>query len=405
MRTLKAIIFDMDGVIIDSEPQHGRAALKVLHKYGADADMSYHEQFIGSSTANMAQKVISDFSLSLSPEELLAELNQAKREIHKEEGYPSLPGICELIPKLAANGWKLAIASSSNPAEINAVVSSLGIRKYFDQLVSSSNVAHPKPAPDTFQLALKKLGVSAEEAIVVEDSSYGVEAAIAAGIACVGYDNPHSGKQDLSRADVLLESFEGLTPSFFLHVWQRKQKIPVTIANTRRLIIRELTVADIPDLYPIYKDPEVAKFIDDIDDYKEMEMAKQAAYIRNVYNFYGYGLWGVFSKTSGGLIGRCGIENHVVDGQDEIMLSYLLDSNHWGYGYALECCRAVFQYAYHALDIDNIVAVIDKENVRSLHTAKNLGMKPEKDLIYKNRDAVLYRIHLTEESSQKGKNR
>ena len=172
MRTLKAIIFDMDGVIIDSEPQHGRAALKVLHKYGADADMSYHEQFIGSSTANMAQKVISDFSLSLSPEELLAELNQAKREIHKEEGYPSLPGICELIPKLAASGWKLAIASSSNPAEINAVVSSLGIRKYFDQLVSSSNVAHPKPAPDTFQLALKKLGVSAEEAIVVEDSSY-----------------------------------------------------------------------------------------------------------------------------------------------------------------------------------------------------------------------------------------
>lgn len=86
MRTLKAIIFDMDGVIIDSEPQHGRAALKVLHKYGADVDMSYHEQFIGSSTANMAQKVISDFSLSLSPEELLAELNQAKRRNPQRRG-------------------------------------------------------------------------------------------------------------------------------------------------------------------------------------------------------------------------------------------------------------------------------------------------------------------------------
>lgn len=115
---------------------------------------------------------------------------------------------------------------------------------------------------------------------------------------------------------------------------------------------------------------------------------------------------GLYSaKHPTGSLDVAGIENHVVDGQDEIMLSYLLDSNHWGYGYALECCRAVFQYAYHALDIDNIVAVIDKENVRSLRTAKNLGMKPEKDLIYKNRDAVLYRIHLTEESSQKGKNR
>lgn len=86
MRTLKAIIFDMDGVIIDSEPQHGRAALKVLHKYGVDADMSYHEQFIGSSTANMAQKVISDFSLSLSPEEAFGGIKSSQTRNPQRRG-------------------------------------------------------------------------------------------------------------------------------------------------------------------------------------------------------------------------------------------------------------------------------------------------------------------------------
>lgn len=391
---LRAVIFDMDGVMVDSEPQHGKAAIEVLKRYGINADMEYHEQFIGSSTENMAKQVVEQNHLSVSPEQLLEELNQAKRDIHRREGYIPLPGIQEMIPLLTHAGFKLAIASSSNPGEIETALKSIKLKKYFDKLVSSSHTEHPKPAPDIYNLVLKELGVNPAEAIVVEDSANGVAAAKAAGLPCVGYVNPHSGNQDLSQADVLLESFEGITPSFFQHIWQRSHGEPVTIANTRRLIIRELIADDIPALYPIYQDPDVAKFIDDIDEYKEKEMAKQEAYIRNVYSFYGYGLWGVFSKTSHGLIGRCGIENQVVDGKEEIMLSYLLDSNHWGYGYALECCKAVLEYAVEELHIHRIVAVIDKENSRSIRTAENLGMKPEKELIYKGRDSILYSIHI-----------
>ncbi|MCH5267358.1 MAG: GNAT family N-acetyltransferase [Lachnospiraceae bacterium] len=391
---LRAIIFDMDGVLVDSEPQHGKASLEVLKRYGINADMEYHEQFIGSSTANMAKQVVEEHHLSVTPEQLLEELNQAKRAIHRKEGYIPLPGIQEMIPLLTQAGIKLAIASSSNPTEIETALKSIHLKKYFDKLISSSHTKHPKPAPDIYELALKELGINASEAIVVEDSENGVASAKAAGLPCVGYVNPHSGKQDLSEADVLLESFEGITPSFYQHIWQRSHGEAVTIANTRRLIIRELVVDDIPALYPIYQDPDVAKFIDDIEEYKEKEIAKQEAYIRNVYSFYGYGLWGVFSKTTQGLIGRCGIENQVIDGKQEIMLSYLLDSDHWGYGYALECCKAVFEYAVDVLHIHRIVAVIDKENSRSIRTAENLGMKPEKELTYKGRDSILYSIKL-----------
>lgn len=391
---LKAVIFDMDGVIIDSEPQHARAAVEVFKNHGIETDTSYHEQFIGSSTKKMAETCIKEFSLDMTTDELLAELIKAKKDYVIREGYIPIPGIKDLIIRLYQSGIRLAIASSSSTAEIEGVVKSLGIKKYFDKLISSSNVEHPKPAPDTFLLALSKLGISAEDAVVIEDSDFGVAAAKAAGIACIGYINPNSGKQSLNDANVLVESFEGLSVKFIENTLLRSQGKPINITSTRRLLIRELSVADIKDIYPIYQDPNIRKYIDNIDDYLETEMEKQKAYIQNVYSFYGYGLWGVFSKTTGGLIGRCGIENHMIDGKEEIMLSYLLDSQHWGYGYAIECCKAVLKYAAEELDIKRIVAVIDYDNSRSIKTAQKIGMTCEKDITYNNRECLLYSIEL-----------
>lgn len=390
---LKAIIFDMDGVIIDSEPQHAQAAMQVFKRHGADADYDYCAGFIGSSTRAMTEDAIRKFGIDTPPEELLREMNAEKKKILKEEGYAILPGVRELIRNLYHNGLRLAIASSSSPSEIENTVKTLGIKKYFTKLISSSHVEHPKPAPDSFLLALKELGVNAKETMVVEDSCFGTQAAKAAGITCVGYVNPHSGQQDLSAADVLLESFEAIDCRFFKNVHMRSNGKPITIADTKRLIIREMSTEDVPNMYEMYKNPEVRKYIPDIDEYLEVEVEKQAAYIRNVYSFYGYGIWGVFSKTSRKMIGRCGIENLMIDGKEEIALSYLLDNKHWGYGYALECCNAVFDYARKELDISRIVAVIDKDNARSIHTAKNLNMSLEKEITYKGRDSLLYGIH------------
>ena len=391
---LKAVIFDMDGVIIDSEPQHARAALRVLNRHGANADYDYCSSFIGSSTKVFTQDIMKRFPLSISLEDLLEEMNLEKKKILKEEGYAIIEGITDLIKKLYHAGIRLAIASSSSPTEIENTVKALHIKKYFTKLISCAHVEHPKPAPDSFLLALKELGVSPQETVVVEDSCFGSQAAKAAGIPCVGYLNPHSGNQDLSAANVLLESFVGIDERFFHNILCRSLGKPVMIADTKRLFIRELEPKDIKEIYQIYKDPDIRQYIPDIDDYLEEEMKKQEAYIKNVYSFYGYGMWGIFSKTSKKLIGKCGIENLEVDGKDEIVLSYLLDTNHWGYGYALECCRAVFAYAKEELDIKRIVAVIDKKNTRSQNTAKNLGMTIEKEIPYKGHDCYLYSIQL-----------
>lgn len=93
---LKAVIFDMDGVIIDSEPQHARAALRVLNRHGANADYDYCSSFIGSSTKVFTQDIMKRFPLSISLEDLLEEMNLEKKKILKEEGYAIIEGITDL---------------------------------------------------------------------------------------------------------------------------------------------------------------------------------------------------------------------------------------------------------------------------------------------------------------------
>ncbi len=390
---LKAVIFDMDGVLIDSEPLHAKAAVLALNSLGIDdVTIDYCYRFIGSTTAHMLETMIKDFNISITFTELYAVYQEMLHNLIKADGYAPIPYTRELIIALYNHGIKLAIASSSTMKEIETVVKSLKIKKYFTKLVSGSNVANPKPAPDIFLKAVSELGMNTDECIVIEDSYNGVCSAAAAGIPVIGFVNEHSGKQDLSEASVLIEGFEEINHKFVENIYLRAHNIPVTIAVTNRLIIRELSVDDIPDMYQIFQNAEVKRFIPDIDEYLENEIEKHKAYVKNVYNFYGYGLWGVFSKETGELIGRCGIQNTVINGRDEVELGYVLDVNHWGYGYALECTKAILFYVFHELHMERIAAQIHHLNIRSIKVAERIGMRKEQTFIRDGNEYYLYVI-------------
>lgn len=392
---LKAVIFDMDGVLVDSEPLHAKSFVIAMEQFGVVITTEYNYKFIGSTTLRMCESVIEEFNLSITPEEILVANSKAVHQLVKEEGYTPIPYTKELIKDLYKHGVTLAIASSSSAKDIENVTKALGIKKYFDKFISGATLLNPKPAPDIFLKALKELGVKASESIVIEDSMNGSMASKSAGIPCIGFINKNSGNQDLSAANVLIESFEYINYSFINDELTRANGEPVTIALTNRLILRELAVSDIKSLYDIYSNPEVRNYIDDIDDYLEIEIEKHKAYIKNIYSFYGYGLWGVFSKADNKLIGRCGIQNRGIDGQNEIELGYLLDVNHWGLGYAIECITATLDYAFNTLELQRIVAVIDKRNARSIKVAKQIGMTLEKEIKDLDRDCFLYVINNT----------
>ena len=138
---LKTVIFDMDGVIIDSEAQHAKASLNTFKELGVDTDLDYCKSFTGSSSKKMAETAITDFSLDITTNALLDKLNLAKKKLHEKEGYIPVEGVEALIKRLYKDGVQLAIASSSSPKEIETVVKKLGIKKYFEKLVSASSVA------------------------------------------------------------------------------------------------------------------------------------------------------------------------------------------------------------------------------------------------------------------------
>lgn len=389
---LKAVIFDMDGVIIDSEPLHAKAAILAAEKYGVTIDMEFCYRYIGSPSHEMFEDILSEYQPAATLEQLMSANSYYINQLTCETPYTPIEGIPELVKDLSRHGIRLAIASSSSLRQIEKVLRDTKLSKYFQVIISGASIPNPKPSPDIFLKALSELGIRADEAVVIEDSCFGVCAAKESKIACLGYINPNSGRQDLSRADLLTDSFSGIGFSYIENLLKRSNGEPILITKTKRLILRELAVSDIPMIYQIYQSPEVRRYIDDLDEYMENEIEKQKAYIKNVYGFYGYGLWGVFNRDGTTLIGRSGIQNTIVDGKPEIELSYLLDEKHWGMGYALECSRAVLTYAAKELGIDNIVAVIDEANLRSIKVALRNGMHMEKELNHHGRRCFLFRI-------------
>lgn len=223
---LKGVIFDMDGVIINSEPQHYEAYVMFCKDYGVEFPYDEYKGFIGSTHAKVCQYMKEHFQIPVTEDKMQEKLREYREYLIETKGYEEIAGIKELIKDLHQNGMKLAIASSSPEKEIQKVVETLGIALYFTKLVSGETVEHPKPAPDVFLKAMRELELSQDECIIIEDSGNGVKAAKAAGIPAIGFYNPDSGEQDLSQASIVVEGFEEVDYDFVEKTYQRAHSIP-----------------------------------------------------------------------------------------------------------------------------------------------------------------------------------
>lgn len=225
---LKAVIFDMDGVMIDSEPVHQEANKRVMEELGLSFEESYYAQFVGSTTDHMWDKMIRDFSLSQTPEQLMEMANRHVADINGEAGYPEIPAVSQLIRKLSDENLKLAVASSSGKKRIQSVLDCMKLQTEFNEIVSGIEVENPKPAPDTFLKAAELLQVQPSECLVIEDSWNGMKAAKAAGMVCLGYENPESAmdRQNMEYADYIVQGFEDIDMKFLEMVYSHTSGEP-----------------------------------------------------------------------------------------------------------------------------------------------------------------------------------
>ena len=168
-----------------------------------------------------------------------------------------------------------------------------------------------------------------------------------------------------------VECAEDIDDAYKDRVYRRFRGLPWDITETNRLRIREITVEDVPRLYELYSDEDITKYMEPLFPEQEKEIEYTKAYIQNVYQFYGYGMWVIELKKEHEIIGRVGLEYK--EGFDGLELGFMLGTAYQHQGYAYEACEAVLQYGMNTLDITEFCAFVNEDNTASVKLCERLG--------------------------------
>jgi HAD superfamily hydrolase (TIGR01509 family) len=210
---IRTVIFDLDGVLIDSEERWARAKEELVRETGGRWKPEASHAMLGMSSPEWSRYLHEELGVPLAPEEINAAVVQRMLEDYRRD-LPLIEGARDAVLRLAAR-WPLGLASSSNREVIDVVLEAAGLADAFAVTVSSEEVARGKPAPDVYLEAAARLGTAPPDAAAIEDSTNGLLAARAAGMAVVAIPNPAfpPGEEALAAADVVLGSISELTPA------------------------------------------------------------------------------------------------------------------------------------------------------------------------------------------------
>ena len=208
---IKCVIFDMDGVIIDSEEIHKKAYYETFNTLNIEVSDTLYKSFTGSSTINAFQRLVAHFNLKNDPKELV--LDKRKRYVNFFENDPNLhlvAGVEEIIKYFYKKGIVLILASSSAMINIDRVFNRFNLNTYFAAKISGADLKESKPNPEIFNKAAILGNIPKENCVVIEDSDNGITAANDANIFVFGYANKLSEGQTLQNADFVINNFSEL---------------------------------------------------------------------------------------------------------------------------------------------------------------------------------------------------
>ena len=210
---LKAVLFDMDGVIVDTEPLHRKAYHQMFDDVNINVDEDLYASFTGQSTINICKRLVDHFNLNETPEELVSLKRKHYKIFFDNDDLGLIDGVLDRIQDYHSNDVKLVVESSASMLGIKQIFERFDLNQYFSAKFSGADLKKSKPHPEIFIKAAESTGFSKSECLVIEDSTNGIKAAHSAGIYCVGFKSPHSSHQDYSLANKIITSFEEISYS------------------------------------------------------------------------------------------------------------------------------------------------------------------------------------------------
>jgi HAD superfamily hydrolase (TIGR01509 family) len=207
---IKAVIFDMDGVMIASEPLWEKTERILLGKRNIDYNPIYRDKIVGLNQNDSGKLLKETFNLPETVQELINERLEILLELYEKE-LELVPGLTELLKELKENSFLLALASSSPYIAINFVLDKFYLRDFFSVVVSGESVELGKPNPDIYLYTAKKLGVEPNECVVIEDSINGVKSAKEAGMLCIAIPDKRLNQKEFQIADLVVDRLDKIS--------------------------------------------------------------------------------------------------------------------------------------------------------------------------------------------------
>lgn len=203
---LKAILFDHDGTLVDSEGVHYQMWLEVLKPYGVSlSSEQYMQIYSGMPTLDNARDLVERFQLNAVVDELVAKKLEIAHAYLEDNAFPLMAGAQDILDYIQQQTMlQQTIVTGAGAEIVNATVRSHQLAAYFSTIVSCDDVIQSKPAPDCYLLALERLGLKAEECVAIEDTEHGVAAAVGAGVVCLAIPNAQSQAHNFSKATAIL---------------------------------------------------------------------------------------------------------------------------------------------------------------------------------------------------------
>jgi HAD superfamily hydrolase (TIGR01509 family) len=208
-----AVIFDMDGVLVDSEPWHYKMEELIYAELGIEVPDQVHQTYLGTAADLMWSDLKRRYGLKQSLEELVQYDEEFRVEFFSDLGnlQPN-PGVKKLLSGLSDANIPIAVATSSVPGIVDIILQQCGIRSFFDAVVTTVQAGRSKPAPDVYLCTAKKLEREPAGCLVFEDSMNGIRAAVDAGMTCVAFQPEGAVQHDISAAHHLITDFRHVSP-------------------------------------------------------------------------------------------------------------------------------------------------------------------------------------------------